>query len=137
MREIQAVQQGLIDDFSLFDDWLGKYEYIIDLGRQLPAFPEQWQTEENRIHGCQSQVWMHLQMQNGKLHIDATSDALIVKGLVAMLLQIYSDRSAAEILATKADFITEIGLDKHLSPTRSNGLFHMLEAIYRMAKEYV
>lgn len=135
MTTIAETQQQFIDDFALFDDWLGKYEYLIDLGRQLPDFPEQWQTEANRIHGCQAQVWIKPQKSGDILQFHATSDALIVKGLIALLLKIYSDRTAAEILATGTDFITAIGLDKHLSPTRSNGLYHMLERIYQVAKE--
>tara|TARA_R110000868_G_scaffold144960_6_gene364606 strand:- start:3984 stop:4394 length:411 start_codon:yes stop_codon:yes gene_type:complete len=129
-------QQQLIDDFALFDDWLGKYEYIIDLGRELPDFPEAWQIDDYRIHGCQAQVWIHSQMQGEQLHFDASSDAMIVKGLIAIVLQIYSDKTPQQILDTKPDFITDIGLDQHLSPTRSNGLHHMLKAIYATAEEH-
>ncbi len=135
MTSIAIIQQQLVADFNCFDNWLDKYEYIIDLGRQLPDFPEEWQIEDYRIHGCQAQVWIKPALREGNLHFDATSDAAIVKGLIAILLQLYSDRTPKEILATKPDFIKAIGLDQHLSPTRSNGLYHMLEAIYRFAKE--
>jgi len=132
---IQAVQQTLVDDFAIFDDWMGRYEYVIDLGKQLPEFPQEWQTEENRIKGCQSQVWLNMQSDDGKLHIDGTSDAAIVKGLVSIVLQVYSDRTPQEILEAKPDFIKDIGFTDHLSPTRSNGLHAMLRAIYQKAGE--
>lgn len=132
---IQQTQQDLIEEFAIFDDWMGRYEYVIDLGKQLPHFPEEWKTEVNRIKGCQSQVWLNMQLQDGKLHIDGTSDAAIVKGLVSVVLRVYSDRSPEDILAAKPDFIKEIGFTDHLSPTRSNGLHAMLRAIYQKAGE--
>lgn len=133
MASIAEVQQELIDEFSMFDDWMARYEYVIDLGRQLASFPEEWKTEENKIKGCQSQVWLNMQMQDGKLHIDGTSDAAIVSGLVAIVLRVYSDQTAEDILAAKPDFIKEIGFTDHLSPTRSNGLHSMLRTIYQRA----
>jgi cysteine desulfuration protein SufE len=133
--EIGQVQQAIIDEFSLFDDWMGRYEYLIDLGRALPEFPEEWRNEENRIHGCQSQVWLHSEMRGDRLHFDGTSDAAIVSGLIAVLLRVYSDRRPADIIAADNDFIASIGFDQHLSPTRSNGLHAMLEGIYRRARE--
>ena len=132
---IQQTQQDLIEEFAIFDDWMGRYEYVIDLGKQLPDFPEEWKTEDNRIKGCQSQVWLNMQLQDGKLHIDGTSDAAIVKGLVSVVLRVYSDRTPEDILAAKPDFIKEIGFTDHLSPTRSNGLHAMLRAIYQKAGE--
>ncbi len=134
-EEIAQAQEELVSEFGLFDDWMGRYEYLIDLGRHLPEFPSEWKTAENKIHGCQSQVWLRTQMQNGRLHIDGTSDAAIVSGLIAILLRVFSDRKPVDVLATKPDFIASIGFDQHLSPTRSNGLYAMLEAIYQRASE--
>jgi cysteine desulfuration protein SufE len=134
-EELTQAQQELVDEFSLFDDWMGRYEYLIDLGRHLPEFPSEWKTAENKIHGCQSQVWLRTQMQNGRLHIDGISDAAIVCGLIAVLLRVFSDRKPQDIVATKPDFIANIGFDQHLSPTRSNGLHAMLEAIYQRASK--
>ncbi len=134
-EEIVQAQQELMSEFGLFDDWMGRYEYLIDLGRQLPEFPSEWKTEENKIHGCQSQVWFRTQMRNGRLHIDGTSDAAIVSGLIAVLLRVFSDRKPEDVLTTKPDFIASIGFDQHLSPTRSNGLYAMLEAIYQRARD--
>ena len=134
---IESIQQQLVEEFSIFDDWMGRYEYVIDLGKELPEFPDKWQTEENRIKGCQSQVWLNMQMQGDKLHIDGSSDAAIVKGLVAIVLQVYSDRKPQDILNAKPDFIKDIGFTDHLSPTRSNGLHAMLRAIYQKAGQFV
>lgn len=133
MASITEIQQELIDEFAMFDDWMARYEYVIDLGRQLVSFPEEWKTEDNKIKGCQSQVWLNMQMQDGKLHIDGTSDAAIVSGLVAIVLRVYSDQAPEDILAAKPDFIKEIGFTDHLSPTRSNGLHSMLRTIYQRA----
>ena len=134
---IQETQQELVEEFSIFDDWMDRYEYVIDLGKQLDSFPEEWQTEENRIKGCQSQVWLNMQLQDDKLHIDGFSDAAIVKGLVSIVLRVYSDRTPQDILDAKPDFIKDIGFTDHLSPTRSNGLHAMLRAIYQKADEFV
>ncbi len=131
---IKRAQDELAGEFELFDDWMGRYEYLIDLGRQLPEFPESWKSDDNKIHGCQSQVWLHTDVRNGCLHIDGTSDAAIVSGLIAVLLRVYSDRRPEDILTTKPDFVADIGFDRHLSPTRSNGLAAMLEAIYARAR---
>jgi len=114
---------------------MGRYEYLIDLGRKLPEFPGEWKTEDNKIHGCQSQVWLRTEMLDDRMHINGTSDAAIVSGLIAVLLRVFSDRRPHDILATGADFISEIGFDQHLSPTRSNGLHAMLKAIYQRASE--
>ena len=133
---IEAAQQSLIEEFSIFDDWMGRYEYVIDLGKELPDFSKKWQTEDNRIKGCQSQVWLNMNMQDNILHIEGTSDASIVKGLVAIVLKVYSDRKPQDILLAKPDFIKDIGFTDHLSPTRSNGLHAMLRAIYQKAGEF-
>lgn len=137
MSTIQQIQNELVAEFELFDDWMSRYEYVIDLGKQLAEFPAEWQTEENRIRGCQSQVWLHMEMRDDKLHIVGTSDAAIVRGLVAIVLRVYSDQRPQDILAAKPDFIAEIGFTDHLSPTRSNGLHSMLRTIYQRAGSYL
>ena len=137
MTTIAEIQAELIEEFEIFDDWMARYEYVIDLGNQLPDFPEKWKTEENKIHGCQSQVWLNMQLQNGKLQIDGASDASIVSGLVAIVLRVYSDQTPQDILNAKPDFIAEIGFTDHLSPTRSNGLHAMLRAIYQRASSFI
>lgn len=129
MSEIQTVQDELIEDFRLFDNWIDRYQYIIDLGKKLPEFPDEWRTEENRIHGCQSQVWLRTRCANGRLDFTAISDSAIVSGLIAILMRVYSGRQSREIIDATPDFIGEIGLDEHLSPTRSNGLNSMIAAI--------
>ena len=135
-NEIQSAQQDLVSEFNLFDDWMGRYEYLIDLGKQLEVFPEEWKNEDNKIHGCQSQVWIHSEMQDGRLHFYGTSDAAIVRGLIAVLFRVFNDRYPEDVLASKPDFISEIGFAQHLSPTRSNGLHAMLESVYARAKAH-
>ncbi len=129
------VQRELVDEFELFDDWTDRYQYLIDLGRKLPEFPDEWRTPEHLLHGCQSQVWIHHEQRGSVLHFDAISDSAIVSGLIALLLRVYSDRDPEEIVATDPDFVTAIGLDSHLSPTRKNGLHAMLGAIRGTAQE--
>jgi cysteine desulfuration protein SufE len=119
-------QQDIADEFAFFGDWTERYQYLIDLGRQLPSFPEAWKNEEHRVHGCQSMVWLVPSGDASNMHFDAASDSAIVSGLIALVLRVYSDRPAAEIVATEPAFIEQIGLAKHLSPTRSNGLAAML-----------
>ncbi len=131
----EQAQQELIEDFEIFDNWMDRYQYIIDMGKQLPTFPEEWKADELKIQGCQSNVWMRHQRQGDKLHFDAISDAAIVSGLIAVLMRIYNDRPAEEIRATSPHFMTDLGLDKHLSPTRSNGLSAMLKRIYAVAEQ--
>jgi cysteine desulfuration protein SufE len=132
---IAETERELVDEFALFDDWIDRYQYIIDLGRQLPAFPESEKTEEQKIKGCQSQVWLVTRVVGDRLEFQAVSDSAIVSGLIAILMRIYSGRPAREILATPPGFIRAIGLDQHLSPTRSNGLHAMLAAIRNAAAE--
>jgi cysteine desulfuration protein SufE len=127
--DIGQAQDDLIEEFQLFDNWLDRYEYLIDLGRKLPEFPSDWKTEEYKLHGCQSQVWLKALEADGKLTFHAISDSAIVSGLIAVLIRVYSERNAEEILATPPDFIDAIGLHEHLSPTRSNGLHAMIDAI--------
>ena len=137
MSTIAEIQSQLVDEFELFDDWMSRYEYVIDLGKQLPEFNPDWQTEDKRIRGCQSQVWLNMEMQGDKLHIEGTSDAAIVKGLVAIVLRVYSDQKPQDILDAKPNFIAEIGFTDHLSPTRSNGLHSMLRTIYQRAGTFL
>ncbi len=122
-------QVAIAEEFSFFGDWSERYQYLIDLGRKLPTFPDAWKTEEHRLHGCQSMVWIVPEGDAGKLVFHAISDSAIVSGLIYLALRVYSGRSAAEILATEPDYVAAIGLAKHLSPTRSNGLAAMLAFI--------
>jgi cysteine desulfuration protein SufE len=122
----EQAQQDIAEEFAFFGDWTERYQYLIDLGRQLPPFPEACKTEEHRVHGCQSMVWLVPGGDAAKMHFEAISDSAIVSGLIALVLRVYSDRSAQEIVATEPQFIATIGLAKHLSPTRSNGLAAML-----------
>lgn len=133
--ELLAAQEEIVDTFSLLEDWTDRYQYIIDLGKQLPPFPEEYMTEEYRLKGCQSQVWIKTELIDGLLHIQATSDSAIVAGLIALLLRVYNDRPPGDILATPPDFIRRIELESHLSPTRSNGLSAMIQQIRQMAVE--
>jgi len=138
MSSIAQIQAELVDEFEIFEDWMSRYEYVIDLGRQLPEFPEEWKNSDNKITGCQSQVWLNMQLQDdGTLHIDGISDAAIVSGLVAIVLRVYSDQKPQDILDAKPDFIADIGFNDHLSPTRSNGLHSMLRTIYQRAGSYL
>ena len=132
---IAQTQAELVEEFDLFDDWDDRYEYLISLGRKLPDFPEEWKTDANLHYGCQSQVWLVHRWEDGKLHLSATSDALIVSGLIACLLRVYDGRTADEILAAPPDFIAEIGFDRHLSGNRGTGLQTMVEAIFKRARE--
>jgi|TARA_B110000116_G_C16396849_1_gene385523 cysteine desulfuration protein SufE len=134
-NEIQIAQQELIEDFDMFEDWMDRYQYLIDMGRRLPEFPESYRTDENRIRGCQSQVWFVAKEQEGRLHFEAISDAAIVSGLIALLLRLYSGRTPKDILDTPPDFVAALQLEAHLSPTRSTGLSSMLIAIRRFASE--
>jgi len=127
-------QEEIIQDFELFDDWMEKYQYIIDLGKELPKLDEKYKTEESKLQGCQSQVWIVHELKDDKIFFKAESDAAIVSGLVALVLSVYSGKTAQEIINTQADFIAQIGLDKHLSPTRSNGLSSLLQKIKNVAK---
>lgn len=129
MNEIEQAQAELASEFALFDSWVDRYQYIIDLGRQLPPFPEEHRTEARKIKGCQSQVWLVTRSQGDRLEFDAISDSAIVSGLIAILRRVYNGRRAPEIVATPPAFIGALGLDQHLSPTRSNGLHSMIAAI--------
>ena len=129
MHDPQAVQQDIIDSFSLFPEWLDRYQYLIDLGRKLPPLAAEEKVDEVLLSGCQSQVWLYLEGDASEVTIRANSDAAIVSGLIALLVQVYSGCSAKQIVETEPFFIREIGLADHLSPTRANGLHAMLNAI--------
>jgi cysteine desulfuration protein SufE len=130
----REAEEAIAEEFSFFGDWSERYQYLIDLGRKLPPFPEEWRTEENRLLGCQSKVWIVAEGDASRLDFRAISDSAIVSGLVYLALRVYSGRSAAEILATPADYIERIGLSKHLSPTRTNGLVALLGFINDKAR---
>ena len=126
-------QQSIVDDFRCLEDWTERYQHLIELGRRLPSFPETKRIEGNRLHGCQSGVWLVADYRNGKLEFEATSDSAIVAGIIALLLMVYSGRQPDEVLATSPAFIDEIGLADHLSPHRANGLSLMLARIRALA----
>lgn len=130
----QLAQDAIAEEFEFLGDWTERYQHLIDLGRQLPEFPEQDMQPGNQVHGCQSQVWLTVRGDADCLQIRAISDSAIVSGLIALLLRVYSDRSAQQIVATEPDFIGRIGLAQHLSPTRSNGLVAMLQTIRNAAQ---
>ena len=136
-NEIEVAQRELIEDFEMFDDWIDRYQYIIDMGRRLPDFPEALKTDAHRIRGCQAQVWFVPTSSDGRLHFQAISDAAIVSGLIAILLRLYDGRRPQDILETPPNFVSALQLESHLSPTRSTGLASMLAAIRRFASEAV
>lgn len=135
-RRMQDSEEEIIEDFSLFDTWEEKYEYIIDLGKKLPPLEEQYKVEENRIKGCQSTVWLVADYSDGRVFFKAESDAVIVKGLVSMLIRVLSGHSPDEIINAKLDFIREIGMMTHLAQTRSNGLLAMIRQMKNYALVY-
>ena len=124
---IESIQQELIDEFALFDDWMQRYEYMIELGKSLPLIDDKYKTEDKLIKGCQSRVWLHSELKDGKIIYTADSDAIITKGIVAILVRAFSNQSPQDILKANTDFIDEIGLKEHLSPTRANGLVSMIK----------
>ncbi|MEM7466661.1 MAG: SufE family protein [Pseudomonadota bacterium] len=133
--EIQAAQEEIVASFSLFDDWTDRYQYIIDLGKGLEDLPAELKTEDNRLKGCQSQVWIVTEERDNRLYFRAISDSSIVSGLIALMLQVYSGRAPAAIIASPPEFIAKIELDDHLSPTRSNGLHALVQQIRQFAVE--
>ena len=134
---IKEIQEEIIEEFAFFEDWMERYEHLIELGRSLPIIDEQYKVEENIIKGCQSKVWLHSELVGDKIQYTADSDAILTKGLVALLLRVYTDQTPQDILAANTDFIDEIGLKEHLSPTRANGLVSMLKQIklYAIAQQ--
>ena len=133
---ISETEQEIISEFALFDSWDDKYEYIIDLGKKLPALDSKYKTEDNRVRGCQSSVWLVADYKNGKLFFQADSDAVIVKGLISMLIRVLNGRTPDEIIEAKMDFVREIGMTTHLAQTRSNGLLSMVKQMKHYALAY-
>lgn len=130
---LKDIQKEIVEEFEFLPDWEEKYGEIIRLGKKLPEYPEEYRDDKYKVKGCQSQVWLHPEFKNGKIHFDADSDAMIVKGLIALLMRIYNERSPEEILNNPPDFLTDIGIDNHLSPTRKNGLGAMMKQIQMYA----
>ena len=124
---INEIQDEIIEEFALFGDWMERYEYIIDLGKSLPLIEEQYKDEEHLIKGCQSQVWLHAEKDNGRVKFTADSDAIITKGIIALLIRVLSNQSPDDVAKAELYFIDRIGLKEHLSPTRSNGLLSMVK----------
>ena len=137
MKTIQEVENEIIENFSMYEEWLDKYEYLIDLGKSLEPYPEEARTEDKLIKGCQSRVWLDAHMQDGRLWFKADSDAIITKGIISLLISVFSGRTPAEIVADDFSFIEQIGLKENLSPTRVNGLVSMIETIRKTAEENV
>lgn len=135
MSSLKEVQAQIVEDFSMFDEWLDKYEYLIELGKNLKPFPEEFKTEDRLIKGCQSRVWLDCKMDGGRLQFSADSDAIITKGIISLLIGVYSDRTPQEISEDDFSFIDDLGLKENLSPTRANGLASMIATIKRTAEE--
>jgi len=127
MGKIKEIQEEIIEEFEVFDDWMQKYEYLIDLGKELPLINEKHKTEDNLIKGCQSRVWLYAEEKNGKIIYTADSDAIMTKGIIAILIRILSNQAPPEITGANLNFINEIGLKEQLSPSRANGLFSMIK----------
>ena len=126
---IEEIQNEIIDEFSMFDDWEERYQYMIDLGKTLPLIDEKYKTEDHIIKGCQSKVWVHADMVDEKVNFTADSDAIITKGIIAILIRVFSNQHPKDIIDANTDFIDEIGLKEHLSPTRANGLVSMIKQL--------
>ena len=135
-RTIEATENEIVEEFSLFDSWDDKYEYIIDLGKRLPALEDQYKKDENRVRGCQSTVWLTADYENGKIFYKADSDAVIVKGLISMLIRVLSGQEPDKIINANLDFIKEIGMMSHLAQTRANGLLAMVKQMKNYALAY-
>ncbi len=135
MKSLQEVKEAIVDDFSTYDEWLDKYEYLIELGKNLSAYPEEKKTDDRLIQGCQSRVWLDSEVRDGRIWFTADSDAIITKGIISLLISVYSGRTASEIYGDDFGFITEIGLKENLSPTRANGLASMIARIKTIAEE--
>lgn len=134
---ITEIQEEIIDEFSMFDDWMDRYEYIIELGKSLPIIDQEFKLDENLIKGCQSKVWLYSELKNDTIKYTADSDAILTKGIAALLLRVYSGQKPADILTTETNFIDDIGLKEHLSLTRANGLVSMIKQIkmYAIAQQ--
>ena len=134
-KSLKEVEDDIIEEFAEFDEWLDKYEYIIDLGKSLASYPEDKKTDEYLIKGCQSRVWLDAKMENGVLVFNADSDAIITKGIISLLIRIYSGRTPEEILSSDFSVVEKIGLKENLSPTRANGLVSMIQTMKKLASE--
>jgi len=137
MSSIKDIQADLIEEFQLFDNWMDRYQYIIDLGKQLPDMSDELKVEENKLHGCQSQVWLVVAAEGNSMRFQAASDSAIVSGLIALVMRVYNGQPAADILDTPPEFIAAIGLSEHLSPTRNNGLASMMSRIRELAQAHL
>ena len=133
---IKEIQKEIIEDFGLFEDWMQRYEFIIDTGKSLPLISDENKSDDNLIKGCQSKVWLHADYENGKLIFSADSDAILTKGIISLLLSVYRQQTPKDILEADPFFIDEIGLKEHLSPTRANGLLSMVKQIKLLALAY-
>ena len=134
-KSLQVLEREVVEEFALFPEWMDKYEYLIEIGKSLPMIQEGNKTEENLIKGCQSRVWLHCQMEDGRLQFSADSDAIITKGIIALLIRVYNNRRPDEILSSDFGFIREIGLQENLTPTRANGLVSMIDRIRAYATQ--
>ena len=137
MKTLEEAKQAVIDDFSMYDEWLDKYEYLIELGKNLEEYPEESKTEDKLIKGCQSRVWLDSKVEDGKIWFKADSDAIITKGIISLLISVYSGRDPKEIAEDDFGFISQIGLKENLSPTRANGLVSMISRIKELAAEMI
>jgi len=133
---IEEIQNEIVEEFALFDDWMQRYEYMIELGKSLPLIEDQYKTEDNIIKGCQSKVWVHAELEEDKLVFTADSDAIITKGIIAILIRAFSNQKPIDIIEANTDFIDKIGLKDHLSPTRANGLVSMIKQLKLYAIAY-
>lgn len=133
---ISEIQEEIVDEFSMFDDWMQKYEYIIDMGKSLPLIDEKYKVDHNIIKGCQSKVWVHAELEGDRLVFTADSDAIITKGIIAVLVRAFSNQKPQDIIDADTNFIDEIGLKEHLSPTRANGLVSMIKQLKLYAVAY-
>ena len=133
---LAQTQQELIDEFAMFTDWQDRYEHLIELGKDLPLIAPEYKTDDNLVRGCQSRVWLNAEQKNDHVHFTADSDAMITKGIVALLVRVYNDRTPQEILGASTEFIDRIGLREHLSPNRANGLSAMIDQMKRYALAY-
>ncbi|PIB28665.1 SufE family protein [Maribacter sp. 4G9] len=134
--QIKEIQEEIIDEFSMFDDWMQRYEYMIELGKSLPLIEDTYKTDDNIIKGCQSKVWVHAELKDDKLVFTADSDAIITKGIIAILIRAFSNQKPKDIIEADTDFIDKIGLKEHLSPTRANGLVSMIKQLKLYAVAY-
>ena len=136
MSSIKEIQEEIIEEFAMYEDWMQRYEYMIELGKSLPMIKEQYKTEDNIIKGCQSKVWVHAELEDDKLVFTADSDAIITKGIIAILVRAFSNQRPKDIIDADTGFIDEIGLKEHLSPTRANGLVSMIKQLKLYAVAY-